>query len=703
MRASECKLTPLRHRVVCCLLLSLWLGLCCVHAAPIIVTVQTQSQEELNALTSAVEADAQLGATDAADGSVRHLLGAIEATQSRVYDVDNAYAVTNVQSMPTLSLLDGIQFLKSTETWTLTYDTMAIDASVPEQINHYDRILYFTKAGHASTSSDAQNACLTPGIDRQTCIQHLRDNYVLLGLPSTTISGDHLEYVPAGNDLDTCTTCSITTNLDTNAGTSIQQLTVNIPHEIIRQQLSTASTYYTDSGGAQNRLAFGVGMMFLPLADGNGGGTSPNNLLIFDMFSILENTYEQLAMLKQNAYSIATHVAFWTAAAEADPTRVRVTTVEYLLDYGHILESITASLNEGVLSAGGTMRAITDADCATMQARIDDELSGDTTCLAKYRLCEPFKYVEGSGASLQTWVAVVFPIPDWHETSTYQFNTLLRTNLTSANNNAGAVAYSTLNFATSHAPRVACKSTVTQAFDATSHVRAEIYRGHDMVFEQIAGSFTVYNDSALSMAEALVTFVLRPDDTPEALQYFQTYTDEQLRLDDLYMSHAKLEQTLPEVVHNSIEGTGNGRSRLVLDSALLAQCPRYETQGMDVGTCVTTRDWNNDGQVQRIDSTVYYVHRVSMEADGDAATADLTWLQDNIFGTSDPAMVENFRNQVLSKPFLADADARKAYSVVYWIWPVFTWPNTPPIGLVDKTVVSLAWSIAPYAAAASEE
>ena len=100
---------------------------------------------------------------------------------------------------------------------------------------------------------------------------------------------------------------------------------------------------------------------------------------------------------------------------------------------------------------------------------------------------------------------------------------------------------------------------------------------------------------------------------------------------------------------------------------------------------------------------MYYVHRVSLEAEDSGATEDLTWLQDNIFGTSDPGMVENFRNQVLSKPFLGDANARKAYSVVYWIWPVFTWPNTPPIGLVDKTVVSLAWSIAPYAAGASEE
>ena len=147
MPASGYKLAPLQQWTACCVLLSL----CCVHAAPIIVTVQTQSQEQLNALTAAVEADAQLVAGD--EGTVRHLLGAIEATQSRVYDVDNAYAVTQVQSMPTLSLLDDIQYVTGTESWTFTYDTMAIDASVPEQINYYDRILYFTKAGHESTHS----------------------------------------------------------------------------------------------------------------------------------------------------------------------------------------------------------------------------------------------------------------------------------------------------------------------------------------------------------------------------------------------------------------------------------------------------------------------------------------------------------------------------------------------------------------------
>ena len=95
--------------------------------------------------------------------------------------------------------------------------------------------------------------------------------------------------------------------------------------------------------------------------------------------------------------------------------------------------------------------------------------------------------------------------------------------------------------------------------------------------------------------------------------------------------------------------------------------------------------------------TVYYVHRVSLDSSGAAADADLAWLRDNIFGSSDAAVSQAFRDLVLTLPFTGAAAARKQYSAVYWIWPVFTWPNTPPINLVDKTVVSLAWSIAPHA------
>ena len=174
------------------------------------------------------------------------------------------------------------------------------------------------------------------------------------------------------------------------------------------------------------------------------------------------------------------------------------------------------------------------------------------------------------------------------------------------------------------------------------------------------------------------------------------------------MSHAKLEQTLPESIHNTIQGQGNGRSTLILDPELETRCPK-QTETMDVGTCVTTHDWNNDGQPGLLrlpagSTTVYYVHRVSLDATGATADADTLWLKDNIFGHSDPAVVQAFRNRVLTMPFATpEATLRKQYAAVYWIWPVFSWPNTPPINLVDKTVVSLAWSIAPYASSEEED
>jgi hypothetical protein len=58
--------------------------------------------------------------------------------------------------------------------------------------------------------------------------------------------------------------------------------------------------------------------------------------------------------------------------------------------------------------------------------------------------------------------------------------------------------------------------------------------------------------------------------------------------------------------------------------------------------------------------------------------------------------VSAFRAAVLSRPFQTPpAAARKTFATIFWIWPVFLWPNTAPIGLVDRTVISLAWSIAP--------
>ena len=49
---------------------------------------------------------------------------------------------------------------------------------------------------------------------------------------------------------------------------------------------------------------------------------------------------------EQNTNSIATHVAFWTAAAQSNAF-IRVVAIEYLLDYGHLLTDVKVSVNNG--------------------------------------------------------------------------------------------------------------------------------------------------------------------------------------------------------------------------------------------------------------------------------------------------------------------------------------------------------------------
>jgi hypothetical protein len=648
------------------------------RASLVLLTRQTQSPERVHALAQAGQ---------------RQLL-TFEATASSLVDVNEQYMATHVQSTPTLTLLDGVAFDNETETWSFAYETTAVDSSVPGQINRYYRVLYLTRAGHAVGSSDTANPCLRAGAAYAECLRALRTDYVVLEDSAGAQDESARDRLETSTWL--CAECpaahGVNVTLEPRAFSATQTLRLRIPHAVIRAALARLrNSTRADSPaypelGTQPALDFGIGMMFLPQPDANTAASPPNNLLIFDMFTVLENTFEQLAIMKQTSYSIATHVAFWTAAAQSDP-RIRVVSIEYLLDLGHTLTDVKLSVNNGSLAAGGSMVPISPADCAAAQALVD--ALPDARCIARQPLCEPARYVEGSGAELQTWATVVFPIPEWHAGGEFQFNTLIFSNLTTRN---GQPALSTLNFFTSHAPRVACKPAEAVAFDATRHVRAELYRGHLLAAEHIQGTFTVFNDSSLSSAEALVTLVLRPDDTPEALAYFETYTDERLRLDELYMSHGKINHVFPSSVANKVLGAGNGRSTLQLDAELAARCPLAGAP--ETGLCVTTKAWGLQGAQTRPDAAVYYVRQVSgLPAD---EPADLAWLADNVFGPSDPATLQAFRAAALSRPFATPAaQARKQYAAVFWVWPVFSWPNTAPVGLVDRTVVSLAWSIAP--------
>ena len=558
------------------------------------LTEQTQSAEHMHAMTHPESGQRQLMT--------------FEATQSSIVDVNGQYTATHVQALPTLSLLDNIAFDNETEMWSFSYETMAVDGSHAGQINRYYRVLYLTRTGHNVGSSDTGNACLEVGTEYAECLESLRTNYVVL-------EDDGADSI-AKDRLQTNTPCAscfgITATLESHAFSATQTLRLSIPHLAIRTALARPrnssrpdSAAYTERG-TQPALDFGIGLMFIARPDANTAATPPNNLLIFDMFTVLENTFDHFAIMKETSYSVATHVAFWTAAAQSDAL-LRVVTIEYLLDLGHLLTDVKVAINNGSMAEGGSMVPIAAADCAAMQALLD--ALPDARCLAQQPLCTPVSIVDGSGPSLQTWATVVFPIPTWHTGGEFQFNTLLLSNLSTAHGGRGMPALSSLNFFTDNAPRIACQASDMVAFDATRHVRAELYRGHMLVSEAIQGTFTVFNDTSLSSAEAVVTLVLRPDDTAEALQYFQTYTDERLRLDELYMSHGKLQHTFPSSIANKAVGAGDGRTSLQLDGELASRCPQQSSP--ELGLCVTTKDWDLQGELQRPGSSVYYVHQVT--------------------------------------------------------------------------------------------
>jgi hypothetical protein len=243
--------------------------------------------------------------------------------------------------VPTLSLLDGVSFNNETEVWTLEFETMQVDASVPDQINAYARLLYLTRKDTERSQGDTRNPCLHKNTSCGACRNELETHYVLLG---------EIQAVPGAalqRTLDCGDACSVNATLSATPGSTLQTLRLSIRHEDIRKNFGRVQDRVSPLYGSMLTIDFGVGMVFVPAAnaEAHNGGAPANNIIIFDSFSIVANTFDQVAIVKQSAYSIATHVAFWTAKSQAD-ANVRLATIEYLLDFGHALENITVALND---------------------------------------------------------------------------------------------------------------------------------------------------------------------------------------------------------------------------------------------------------------------------------------------------------------------------------------------------------------------
>lgn len=632
----------------------LFLCITCVLGENVVVTVQSQSQAEMDAMTEQI---------DAMSGPSRVTLGAIEATMSRVVDSDIPYTSTEPLSVPTLSILRDINFDSDLQTWTLEYSTMR---SANEQLNAYDRVLYFSK--QTFVSHDLQNPCLATGIENDACLQQLAQDYVV---PSNTLQTGQ-DYITYDGNCDSGRTgCEITSTVQNEPNSLTQTVVVTIPHHVLKTQLSKVEEMYSEVYGTQTVYSFGIGMVFL---------LSGHNIVMFDEFDVVENSLSQLAWSKRNSYAVAKHVSFFTKTVAALP-QIRVAVIEYLLDEGQTLLQLDAALNG---------RQINATDCADMQAQVD--ALSNPQCISTHPLCTPVTY--STAGSSQVWASYVIPIPTWHTLPSLAITTMLTTNDTRSNSRI----LSNLNFDTSNSPTPACEDVVAVSFDATQYVDSFLYRGHALHVENIQGSFTVSNDTSLGITESLMTIVLQPQDSDAAFDYFERYTDERIVLDNVYMSHSLDSDLLPTTLSNSATGLANGRSTLNLDANLLSVCPMESLYlySDPLLTCVTTHDWSLSGQIQRPVSAhsapacpacAFFVREVGIDED-----EDIAWLMNNVFGSSSPHASSTFyaavRNLVPDTPRNIRAHAK-----TYWILPLYMWPSRGPIGLQDRTIVSISFSI----------
>ena len=646
-------------------------GLACLlgpvrGATPVLVTVATQSMEEMQYLTKRIDWAANGGLTSGSESgseSMRVLLGAIEATMSRVVDSDSLSLVSRPVAVPTMSLLDGVSFNADTRVWTMSYRTTRMD---PQQgLNNFQRVMYLSRNGNMPRG-DPENPCLAEGVTDKTCVEAFNTRYHTPDVDAADPNADRLAMIAE---------YAVVTVADTE--NSLQQtITVTIPHAHMRDSLASTHTYESELWGVQKRYVFGIGMLFL--APGGGG-----HVVISDVFTVIESSAQQLTVSAEDAYSVASFAEFYTSVVRGEDTTpdFRTVSITYVLQADEHLQRIAVAMRP----AQGTAEQWVEVGLAECAAAQEVLAAGLQACLGVQKICEPEIIPVGEGASALEWIRVLYPVPATMQSSV-DVNTLL-----TSNNAAGRVVLSTVDFTTLGESEEACKDAVVTTFDPTTYVAVNLYRGSGMDAEvvdvrrgiQVQKNQSVLLAPAASMAESMLTVAMQPKDGH--VDYFQDGV-EQMRLDQLYMSHALVGVVLPEVVENTMTTATTGRASLVLDSTLQATCPELTNNALtnDGAQCVTSHDWDLGAKARSNGARdTFFVHEVTLE-DTEVHTQ---WLKDNVLGASATA-------DTAAADLLTTARSRlQPHGRVYWILPLMFWLDQSPLGLVDTTIISLAWSV----------
>jgi len=629
--------------LACCLCIPLARG-------AVVVSVQSQSQEAMAALTAIIDAESQHNPN-------RMVLGAIEATMSRVVDSDSLYPEEQIRSTPVMSRLTNMRYNNATQSWEVQYESMRHDPT--SIVNTFDRILYFSRKDADIAAGDTDNPVLKPELPQSEQIARLGSQYVVS--PGASFGGDHID---AEGGAQGVTTRSVAT-----ANSLRQSISISIPHEYLISTLASRSLeYYNEEYGNTTTWSFGIGMAF--------STASGMNMVMFDKFHLYEKNVAFYHVQAETKYSLAKHVEFY-ALDVGDA--IKVVVFYFTLDDGKQLGAQVYTSVNGV--------ALEEGACASMQALVD--ALPEPSCLLSFPLCRPqVSFVNGIQA-----VSYAIPAP-----LTGEIRTNIILNVTDTSPGHEQQLITSLNFKLSASSSV-CQASVATLHDPMQWAQVDVHTtsatggmGPPRTLSGTGAYGTLLTEtsdvhSAEVMSQALLTLVVRAKDSAQAQKYFDG-TTQVLQLDDVLMSHAIGDSPGLPAAPSRVAPDANNNYRSQIEFTGSATCPFETAVAADSGKCLTTRDWDPTGAVlrpQSANSNNYFVHEVLAANGGDS----LAFLG-RVFGsdgTTDLATAAVARYYAATLQLLAKPHAR-----VYLVWPVYNWAHTP-IGLVDRTMISFSWSI----------
>ena len=634
-------------------------GALCVHlaASGVVVSVESQSQESMAAITARVDAESELPL----HGSNRVALGAIEATMSRVVDSESLYAEEAIRHMPLMARMSDMTFEDGS--WTITYQSMA--RSGVSATNAFNRILYFTRKEQPTVTGDVQNPMLQPALSRPDALDRLKAGYLVAS--NASYDEDFVTFDSADG-----ITASISAAPEYSLRESIR---ISIPHDYLIKHMAVKGLDYDGpEHGNTTTWTFGIGMVFTT--------DHGQNVVMFDRLHLYERNTELFEVRAETRYSLAQHVEFY--ALQVPDTEIQIAVFHFALAAGMQVEDTVYTSVAG--------KALAADACAGMQTLVDDLT--DKRCLVSFELCK-LRVRDVGGAQ-----AVSYAVPV-HELG--KVNIML--NVTDVSDAGSPLTLITsLNFKLSSASAV-CQPEVVKTHDPLKWVGVDVYSptatglGVGQRLSGAAGSGTlsseVYNSAgefrAKIMSQALLTVVIASTGTPAAQAYFNSANTQELRLDHVLMSHARGGSALP-APPSRVKAVSGENFRAQMAYTESEDCRRERDSTPSTATCVTTEDWTLDGQQlrpKRKGTTEYFVHEVG------ASVPDNTDFLRRVFGGSinDPLdAVINARVRVHLDATMALRSPDDTYTKIYWVWPVYNWDQSP-IGLADKTLISLAWSV----------